>query len=341
MLKKIWETFAPETYDPNKGWRAIYQPEERMEAADYHMIATEAAPTFNEQLKNFCQSNKLSVIEVTPQALLEYESSDLRFRPWLTKYCEQTGQNPHADAMVVVGVKPLESCLRKETYDPVAADRIKDYLRGMIVRLDNKSSTQGARLTRFGDLLSSLENDERSIARKNQFWEPTKNGYRGYKALWIVETPETSELYGFSILGEVKLEPESHMDAHKLTRKYMGFQRTVAKKAPAFFDSCLSTWENLTRTASTNSQRMANTAKALDTLARYIYDRLYEREGYNRFLDPQKLAQHTPPEKGVLHSQVNAVVEMIGDKILKDIIKSGVVPAKWARNDQEMTHDKV
>ena len=317
---------AADVYDPSKGWQTCAQPIPGLSYKDYHEIAEASVPVLRSHMKLFYERQRLSVVEITPEDLLAFEKSPLQFRTWLEKHCHETGKNNKADIMIVVGVKPLESCARKVAKNLDAADRERDYLRGMAVVLNPRGLTPARMADKLGSCISALESDEGNLARKNQFHTPNTTGYSGYKGINVVKVAADSDLSGvdFEILAEHKIELESHMDAHKLTRRLLNIDRTTESVLPDFYAVCGGQTDSDKRIAGTGLRKLDGKREFLTELSRVIYKTLRTSDGTARFLNPAEAHLHTSKDPKTLQAAIQSAQKAYGTRIADLIKESGI-----------------
>jgi hypothetical protein len=335
-LSKVMES-AAEGYDPYKGWSTCAQPIAGLHGKEYRELATQALPAFQEKLVDFCDKNKLNYVVIRSEDYREYEKGPLPFRQWLESYCYFSNQNINSAHVAIVGacVKEEKSEERKSQSRP--ADRTRDNLRAMFVVLDGKNKTAHAKsLDRLGDVITALESDEQTVARKNMFFAPKENGYRGAKGVWVVDVPKEQSLGGLPILAEIKIEHEAQQDANRLTRKIMAIKRSTDQAMSDLFNRCSNVHKENDNGKITSGHylRMSRTSCLLTSLERSLYDTEHSRLGFNRFLDPQKREKHKPSSLDVvidsakqatdvfahlsqdLHVFINQQVRTYGEKLL-------------------------
>ena len=326
-------------YNPGKGWSTCAQPVADLDVLSYHSLAVDAVPVLKDRMIGFCEENNFSYIQI-PHAVFEaeYEQSHEHdsFRSWLNAYCAKNGLNSHVNVAIIGPcAKDYDSADRKGQL--TAPDRIKDYARGMFVFLEgNKPKASRQNLDRMGDAIAALDESQDTIARKNAFFAPMDSGYRGHKAIWKIDLPNTSIFAGFDILAEVKTEHESQQDANRLTRRcLMGLHRRTDAILPEFFNRCSNRSDESQKITNKNYRRLGDRVNMIDDLAKCINDIVNAKSGLNRFLDSEKLADHQPnPAK--LDELAMKSIDVFGPYIYREIDNIGLLSPKVRRSRAHM-----
>ena len=279
-------------YDHQRNWNTTAQPIEGLRESEYIDLARAAEDAYKKIISEFLDTHSFRYFWITSENFESYEKSDILFHKWLEDYKKEHKVSGKFDLCIVgPGVKSEESSERKSGQKIKSPDRGRDYLRCMPVILKQTSNKKNVRsIGILEKLIDCFEQDSRTLARKNYFYEPHKHtGMRAYKSLWEVLIPEDDPngLGGFSILAECKVEHESQMDIDKLTRHFLHFTRQTHNALTSLVYRCASqyvpdSWPRLFKT-STNLQ------KDQDMMQRWgqmLYDFNGANKGFDQFLGP-------------------------------------------------------
>ncbi len=321
---------AAGTYNPSKGWENTVQRLEGMSPSEYVNIADHAEPALQHELIKFCDQNRFSYAVIPHEDFLEYERGTQDFRRWFTQACAKNGQNPHSDVMLMTRVKSLGRANDKNQFDPSNADRVKDYLGGMILFMQGstpKSKRDSVDSLAFS--IRSMENDERTLAITNLFWKPLKHGFRAFKAAWEVTPFEETGWSEFPILASIKMQHESQMGIDRLTRRFMGVQRATTNVLSTFWEKTGSpTDHDGAKTTRSHMTRAERRAKPLVDLGRALYDIVHARAGLNGLLNPDAIKDHLPRDSATVGSLIKTVsAERSHTGILAEIHSPDILPS--------------
>ena len=292
---------AANAYSPAKGWRTVAQPVGNCRVQEYCELATEAHPVLERELVAFCEKNRFSYAIIPHSDFKDlYEARSQNFQSWYEGACQRHRQNKHADVMIITCTKEFESAERKNQFNPQGADRVKDYLRAMGVFLHgNTAKSKRQSLDNLGSGIDAMENDERTVARNNLFWKPKDNGFRAYKSAWEIDLPPASEFSGLSVLASIKLQHQDQMDIDRLTRKLIHRERDAINALKQY--SCNLGQDVDPKSAGAHMKRLQRGIDLLTDVDRALYDSIHAPTGFNRFLNPELVGQHSPkPPQDVL-----------------------------------------
>lgn len=324
---------AAKVYDPEKFWKATAQPISKLKLEEYHDLAKQAEPALQREMMAYCQERGLKYVVVPHEEFRKgYEQSRSKFRPWFNDFCERTGQNPHANVMIMTRVKELASAERKTRDNPECADRQKDYLAGMFLHLNENLTPRGKKdsIAKFTRALSDIENDTRTIARNNLFHKPLQHGFRGHKSAWEIEVPAGQELAGMPLVVSVKTEHEVMMPMDKLTRHFMHVTRETLASQASWWERCVDKALNTTRDvfhAAQHVKRMDRRPESLHGLSRRLYDYVFAQEGFNELLSESAAKAHAPLSLNALRVFVKTANDTFkGSDLEQAILDTGVLP---------------
>lgn len=315
-------------YDPSKGWSSSAQPIQSLSVAEYVNLAEQALPELSRRMVDFCRKNNYSYNQIPVGEYQEYERGSLPFRMWYESYCYLNNINPQADVVIIgPNVKPATSISAKASLTP--EDRIRDYLRGMFIVLNNKSNKASPRnAEKMGDYIASIESDEATVGRKNSFWKPEQHGYRGHKALWIVTVPdfnpqgERNTLAGLPLLTEIKGESEFQQDMNRITRRIMHAHRHATEALPEFYDRCGQLEAD--NKGKNNFSRTHQKFSVLGKFGRLCYDDMHKSNGFDILMNPALCEKHIPAQVDEIVRAGKDVVKNFGVGLVSDVLRSGV-----------------
>jgi hypothetical protein len=324
---------AEKPYDPKKGWEEREQPIAGLTPQDYIELATHAAPGLSQSVRDFCDENGFSFVEIPHSVFADsYEKETVPFRTWLNDYCERNHLPKNAQiAIIGPRIKSLESAERKA--EEKKPGKNADYLGIMMVVLKNGAPVKGHKdkkdLVPLTKAIEAIEKDTRSIARKNTYWEPHEiTGFRDHKSIWE-QVITSGEYKGFPIDAEIKIDHESHMDVDRQTRnQIIALSRKTGTwlstlHASVAFDS------NITG----HSRRAKERSDFTTRVGIEIYNRVFADNGFNRLLNPELVHEYAPKS----HEEILKMILNEGPKnsttrgqvqhLLTGVVNSGVLPA--------------
>jgi hypothetical protein len=296
LAGKKFATAAAEAYDYKKGWDKLEQPDPDLSARDYIELAKHAAPGLSQKARDFCDENGLSFVEI-PHSIFadEYEKGTIPFRQWLNDYCERNHLPKNAQiAIIGPRIKSLESAERKQGDKDKKPSQNADYLGIMMVTLKSGMPVKGYKDKKDHALLAKvidvIENDPRSLARKNSYWRPNEvTGFRDHKSIWQ-EDITSGEFKDWAIHGEIKVEDESQMDVDRQTRNH---SIALSRKTGTYLSnlySSVGSYANITG----QSRRAKERSDFTTRVGIQIYNRVFADNGFNRFMDPALVHEYTP-----------------------------------------------
>ena len=282
----IKDTYGSQAYDPNWRWNTTSQPIDGLRFEDYVGIAKAASLNYQAHIETLMERHGLRYFWIFPSDFAAYELSETPFHEWLQGYKKENKHTGAYDVCIVgPSIKSGESSERKLHEKFKTPDRVRDYLRCMpIVLKQTESHRNKNSIETLERLIQIIEDDPRSIARKNQYHTPQpETGMRAHKTLWEIHCFSTDEEYAdFSILAENKIEHESQMDIDRLTRRFMQFAREAHKANMSLVGRCTS------QLAPESWSRVFKTSGELErtvTMIRHWGQLLYNNNGYNKGFD--------------------------------------------------------
>lgn len=288
------EDAAIAAYDHKKGWSTTGQPWAAT-VEEYLEIAHAVKPMLREEISNFINSQGFSVIEIEYEAFRDYERGETPFREWLEEYCNSRGLDSRSDfAIMGPRVKDQESAHRKTASGEKLPDRVIDYIGVQCIALKQTKKPENKQsITNMRRFMSTIEEDKRTIARKNLYWQPhDKTGFRGHKTLWELTAPKDSEMAPFSILAEIKLEHESQMDVDRFTRRFINVDRTAKSYMARAWDN---TFGALAKSVTGTCTHEEKKRKSVTFLGVALYNRVFWDAGLDQLLNPQLKDRYPPP----------------------------------------------
>ncbi|HPF77675.1 MAG TPA: hypothetical protein PLF01_00165 [Alphaproteobacteria bacterium] len=304
VQQKLKTEHSSAAYDYKRGWSTTAHPIPGLSEQEYIDIAEAAQGDIQDQARAFMDDNGFSYIEIPHSDFMAYERSPKNFREWLEDYCEEKNAkiadpknhlDPRADfAVVGPRVKKLESAERKTATGQVLADRLVDYAGVMFVALKQTCARKNkVSLNTLGDAMKAIEEDPRTLAIKNHYWEPhKKTQFRAHKSLWLATVPEGHALSDLETLVEVKIEHESQMDIDKLTRRFINIGREAQHAFETAFNGVITARDRKRATKLCVDE--AAKFQAFDALGALLYNRVFADAGMNTFMKPS-IANDFPP----------------------------------------------
>lgn len=300
------EDAAKAAYNHKKGWSTTAQPW-TASVEEYLEIAEAVKPVLAEEILNFIESQGFSVIEIRYTDFLEYEKSEIPFREWLEEYCSAKGLNCRADfAIMGPRVKDLESAQRKTASGEKLPNTIKDYIGVQCIALKQTNKPENKQsIANMSDFMRAIEEDDRTLGRKNLYWQPhDKTYFRGHKTLWEVTAPEKTNMGGFSVLAEIKLEHESQMDVDRFTRRFMNVDRKVQSYMAQAWNITIGAFAKSLTGSCTHEEKKR---QSLTFLGRILYDRIFWDASLDQLLNPQLKDKHPPATDRAIISVTRAI----------------------------------
>lgn len=336
----IGKAISEAAYNPKKGWSSAAQPIQGGSVEEYLAIAEDAKDDLKKQCEEFCHDHGFGFIWIPHEAFVKYERSHQGFREWLDEYCQQHGLNARTDICFVGPcTKTQESAERKTQTGNPTPDRVIDYLRVMPVVL-KQNTTQRNRdsLATLERMMQTMESDQRSIARKNYFWEPHDGtGMRAHKSLWVCKAGPDSNNADFEILAEIKVEHESQMDIDKLTRNFLNISRNSRRYAFGAFAAAAEFLDHLgCKIAAGHSVRAEQNDRIANKWGKMLYDRINCDASMDRFLDPDLLSNKAAPlNYGAIRARIKEDLHGFPKPIQKLLISAlvdlNIFPVKSSR----------
>lgn len=286
-------------YAPKLNWKQTAQPEIGCSSEEYHALSVEAQDELLGQQQAFMRQNGFSFMVIPSEDFKSYETDTSKsFREWLDDYCDEHVLYSGVDvALIGPDVKTPESANRKAETGERAPDRIRDYLRCMpvILKQSPKAPQNKNSLATLGRFVDAMEADQdRALARKNYFWEPHDGtGIRCHKTLWNCTVPDDSDLAGFSVLAEIKVEHESHMDIDRLTRTFLEHGRKSRDLMTQFAEQVVNPYTSSfgftidPKTFSAKARQTARTDGMVKEWGRMLYEHVNVRHGFDRMRNPE------------------------------------------------------
>ena len=188
-----------------------------------------------------------------------------------------------------------------------APDRVRDYLRGMIIVLDNDPKKTSAKsLNRLGDIMADLNDFDSHgiVSRKNNFYEPKSNGYRSHKSGWIVDAGGEKH-----ILAELKIEHAAQQNVNLMTRRFMSISRSVRDAMEEYYVRCASGDHSDDKNLHANMKRMQQRIDHIDAFSSAIYAHVHAVSGLDKFLDQRLQKDYGPMELPALQKLAHEAVE--------------------------------
>lgn len=240
-------------------------------------------------------------------------------------------------AIIGPRVKTLESAERKTILkDP---SHNPDYLGIMLVVLKGNGDHTG--LNRLAKAMQAMERDQKTEAVKDYFFKPhNETGFRGHKNVWIETGAPGTELHGFGILAEVKLQHEDHMDVDNLTRnRIVGLNRQYQR----WLINLHTSFGGAAKQAALHSQHAEESRKYITKLGLEIYNLVFANSGLNRFLDPGLATKYAPMEADDIRKMIlEEGRKFYAPRHLQDLLaaveNSGVLPATSAATAKSSSH---
>ncbi len=319
---------AAEVYNPSKGWATLAQRLDGISPKEYVSLAHYAEPNLQAELIKFCEKNRLSYAVIPHSEFLQYEGSTQDFKRWYVAACTKHGQNPQADVMVMTRVKMIDSAERKNQFDPTSADRVKDYLGGMLVFMQgNTPKSKRDSVDRMAASMSSMQDDERTLGINNLFWKPLKHGYRAFKSAWEIYPSQETGWSEFPILSSIKIQHESQMGIDRLTRRFMSVQRATTKVLSTFWEKNGSpTDHDAAKNTRSHMNRAEKRASGLEHLGRALYDIVHDRAGLNRLINPDLMENHLPRDAQYLCELIKSAGTPPGHSFTEEIHAQDIFP---------------
>lgn len=371
--KQLTEKFAIHGYDPQHAWGTTAQPEQGCTAEDYIALAEQSLPDSRKQMTDFADEYGYSYAVLTQKDLYEYETGtkatspdsskssstnspvvEANFRKWFEEKCKETGQNPNVDLLIVTScVKDLDTAAKKTFLKGKSADRIIDYQRGMYVVLkqsDAKKETKS--LNTLARLINDIENDKRTIARKNLYWKPHETtGFRAHKTLRTATVPPGQEYEGMQCLTEVKIEHESQMGLDRATRPFLHISRAAARAKRETNYNLIRDFSSTTfdkrrpQNPSKHTRKTAQSSNVIAGWSRDLYNRINSDAGLDLFTNPQatpaeKAAIKPPSHQEILnkikHCNSTNVQKGLVKTVLNSLAQSEVMPEKQTNEIKQL-----
>lgn len=346
--KILTQKFAEHSYNHKLGWSTTAQPTQGCSTDEYIDLAEQSLLESQEQMVKFAEEYGYSYTILTQQDLYEYETGDEpNFQKWFQKKCHETSQNHKVDLLIVTScVKNLNRAQQKALSNGNTAERIIDYQRAMYVVLKQSNGKQDNKsLKTLARLIQDIEQDQRTVARKNLFWHPhPTTGFRAHKTLRTTTVPQGQEYAGMEILTEVKIEHESQMGIDRATRAFLNIGRNTDKAVtefnynvrrdlsnPAF---CNGQKRHTKRTSLNIGQHVKRTASSKHDVSKWshdLYDRINYDAGLDDFLDPalrEKMPEPTSYQDIVKMIKASKIHNGIARSVLQSLAGSGILPRK-------------